>query len=67
MTNEYVKQPEWYSVNVGIRFLETRNVKEIERILKMTTEILEGLINRADEYTCSSYDCVQISIKRCEE
>lgn len=53
----------WYSMNIGIRFVESQNVEELKRIGNMVKEILEAMISKADLKTCSSYDEVSFTLK----
>ena len=53
----------WYSMNIGIRFIESQNVDELKRIGNMVKEILEAMISKADLQTCSSYDEVAFTLK----
>lgn len=53
----------WYSMNIGIRFIESQNVDELKRIGNMVKEILEAMISKADLKTCSSYDEVAFTLK----
>lgn len=53
----------WYSMNIGIRFIESQNVEELKRIGNMVKEILEAMISKTDLKTCSSYDEVSFTLK----
>lgn len=57
----------WYSMNIGIKFIESQNVEELKRIGNTVAEIFEAMIMKSDLKTCSSYDELKFTIEEVKE
>jgi len=58
-----MSREKWYSLTIRINALESQNIQAIESIACIVDEVLEGLIAKSTEKTCSTYDYVSHEIK----